>query len=139
MGFMDIIDTLNGFVWGTPLIVLLLGTGAIITIGSGFFQFAHFGWIMKNTFGSMTKKNSEGEGTISAFEAASIAVGGAVGAGNIGGVATAIAAGGLLMMEIMRRAGNDLRVFDWYIASPQKNPLLRPKTLSPFRIYSTIP
>ena len=30
--------------------------------------------------------------------------------------------GGLLMMEIMRRAGNDLRVFDWYIASPQKNP-----------------
>ncbi|MBR3035150.1 MAG: sodium:alanine symporter family protein, partial [Firmicutes bacterium] len=77
---MDIIDTLNGFVWGTPLIVLLLGTGALITIGSGFFQFAHFGWIMKNTFGSITKKNSEGEGTISAFEAASIAVGGAVGA-----------------------------------------------------------
>ena len=94
MGFMDIIDTLNGFVWGTPLIVLLLGTGAVITIGSGFFQFAHFGWIMKNTFGSITKKNGEGEGTISAFEAASIAVGGAVGAGNIGGVATAIAAGG---------------------------------------------
>ena len=94
MGFMDIIDTLNGFVWGMPLIVLLLGTGALITIGSGFFQFAHFGWIMKSTFGSITKKNENGEGTISAWEAASIAVGGAVGAGNISGVATALAAGG---------------------------------------------
>ena len=94
MGFMDIIDTLNGFVWGKPLIVLLLGTGALITIGSGFFQFAHFGWIMKSTFGSITKKNENGEGTISAWEAASIAVGGAVGAGNICGVATALAAGG---------------------------------------------
>ncbi len=94
MGFMDIIDAMVAFVWGTPLIVLLLGTGALITIGSGFFQFAHFGWIMKSTFGSITKKNENGEGTISAFEAASIAVGGAVGAGNISGVATALAAGG---------------------------------------------
>ncbi|MBR3643425.1 MAG: sodium:alanine symporter family protein [Parasporobacterium sp.] len=59
MGFMDIIDTLNGFVWGMPLIILLLGTGALITIGSGFFQFAHFGWIMKSTFGSITKKNEK--------------------------------------------------------------------------------
>ena len=94
MGFMDIIDAMVAFVWGPPLIILLLGTGALITIGSGFFQFAHFGWIMKSTFGSITKKNENGEGTISAWEAASIAVGGAVGAGNISGVATALAAGG---------------------------------------------
>lgn len=93
MGFMDIIDALNAVLWGTPLIVLLLGTGIFLTIGSGFFQFVHFGHIMKSTFGSITKK-SDGEGTISAFEAASIAVGGAVGAGNISGVATAVAVGG---------------------------------------------
>lgn len=94
MGFIDLVDTLNGFVWGTPLIVLLLGGGALLTIGSGFFQFAHFGWIMKSTFGSITKKNEGGTGTISAWEAATIAVGGAVGSGNISGVATAIAVGG---------------------------------------------
>ncbi|MCR4805015.1 MAG: sodium:alanine symporter family protein, partial [Clostridia bacterium] len=85
MGFIDLVDTLNGFVWGTPLIVLLLGGGALLTIGSGFFQFAHFGWIMKSTFGSITKKNEGGTGTISAWEAATIAVGGAVGSGNISG------------------------------------------------------
>ena len=94
MGFMDIIDAMVAFVWGMPLIILCLGTGALLTIGSGFFQFSHFGWIMKATFGSITKKNEGGEGSISAWEAASIAVGGAVGAGNISGVATALAAGG---------------------------------------------
>ncbi|MCQ2561411.1 MAG: sodium:alanine symporter family protein [Clostridia bacterium] len=95
MGFMDIIDALNAVLWGTPLIVLLLGTGILLTVGSGFFQFVHFGHIMKCTFGSLTKSNNkDGEGSISAFEAASIAVGGAVGAGNISGVATAVAVGG---------------------------------------------
>lgn len=94
MGFMDIIDTLNYYLWGMPLMVVLIGTGLILTLGSGFYQFAHFGWIMKSTFGSITKKNENGEGTISAWEAATIAVGGAVGAGNISGVATALATGG---------------------------------------------
>lgn len=94
MGFIDFVDAANGIIWGMPLMVLLLGTGILLTIGSGFFQFAHFGWIMKSTFGSITKKNEGGSGTISAWEAATIAVGGAVGAGNISGVATAIAAGG---------------------------------------------
>ncbi len=95
MGFFDFIDAANAIVWGPPLMIMLLGVGLILTLTTGFFQFRHFGWIMKRTFGEvMAQAKSEGEGTISAWEAASIAVGGAVGAGNIGGVASAIAIGG---------------------------------------------
>ena len=94
MGFFDFIDACNAIIWGPPLLIILLGTGAVLFIGSGFFQITHFGWIMKNTFGAITKKNEGGEGTVSAWEAATIAVGGAVGSGNVAGVATAVAAGG---------------------------------------------
>ncbi len=85
-----------GFLWGTPLIVLVLGSGALFTIGTGFFQFKNFGYFWKETFGSLFSKDQKdkGSGHVSAFEAAATAVGGAVGVGNIGGVATAIAVGG---------------------------------------------
>lgn len=50
---------------------------------------------MKKTFWKLTAKDAgEGEGLISPFEAISVAVGGSIGVGNIGGVATAIAVGG---------------------------------------------
>jgi len=94
MGFFDIIDKLVGLVWGPPLMIMLLGVGITLTVASGFFQFRHIGWIMKNTFGKMAQKAGTGEGTISPWEAVSVAVGGTVGAGNIGGVASAIAVGG---------------------------------------------
>lgn len=85
-----------GFLWGTPLIVLVLGSGALFTIGTGFFQFRHFGYFMKKTFGSLFDKSEHdaGSGHVSAFNAIATAIGGAVGVGNIGGVATAIAVGG---------------------------------------------
>lgn len=85
-----------GFLWGTPLIVLVLGSGALFTIGTGFFQFRHFGYVMKKTFGSLLSKEERdtGKGHVSPFTAIATAVGGAVGVGNIGGVATAIAVGG---------------------------------------------
>ncbi|HCU08162.1 MAG TPA: sodium:alanine symporter family protein, partial [Clostridiales bacterium] len=94
MGFFDFIDAANAVVWGPPLMILLLGVGLILTFTTGFFQFRHFGYIMKKTFGQMMSKAGDGEGTISPWEAVTVAVGGAVGAGNIGGVASAIAIGG---------------------------------------------
>lgn len=94
----QVLDAVVGFLWGTPLIVGILFTGAYLTIRSGFFQFAFFGHIMKKTFGTLLKgseKNGEeGKGILSPIEAVSTAIGGSVGVGNIGGVATAIAAGG---------------------------------------------
>ncbi|WZL73052.1 sodium:alanine symporter family protein [Clostridiaceae bacterium 35-E11] len=93
----QILDAIVGFLWGTPLIVGILFTGFYITIRSGFFQFAFFGHVMKNTFGKMLKGKDDGDGDkglLSPIEAVSTAIGGSVGVGNIGGVATAIATGG---------------------------------------------
>ena len=91
------LDWLNGILWGVPLIALMLLTGLYFTIRSGFFQFRHFGWILKHTVGTITQKNtkvSEDKKAISPFEAICTAVGGTVGFGNIAGVATAVASGG---------------------------------------------
>ena len=97
----EFLTKLDGFLWGLPLIVLMVVTGLYFTIRSGFFQFAHFGYIMKKTAGRLFEKKGEraaeedsGKGMISAFEAIATAVGGTVGFGNIAGVATAVAAGG---------------------------------------------
>lgn len=87
-------EKLNDFLWGPPLIILMLGAGFYFTARSGFFQFRHFHHIMKNTFGKMKDKGDSGEGILKPFEAICIAVGGTVGVSNIGGVATAIAVGG---------------------------------------------
>jgi AGCS family alanine or glycine:cation symporter len=94
---MAFLETLVGWLWGLPLIVTILGTGLYFTITTGFFQFAKFGHIWKETFGKLFKRHAgeEGaEGILSPFEAVSSAIGGSVGVGNIGGVATAIAVGG---------------------------------------------
>ncbi len=93
---MAFFEKLVGWLWGVPLIVTILGTGLYFTISTGFFQFAKFGHIMKKTFGDLLKRDSgEGKsGLLTSYEAISVAIGGSVGVGNIGGVATAIAVGG---------------------------------------------
>ena len=92
---MAFVEKLVGWIWGIPLIVIILGTGLYLTLSTGCFQFTKFGHILKNTFGNLIKKDKgTGEGLISPFQAISIAVGGTVGVGNIAGVATAIAVGG---------------------------------------------
>ena len=44
-------STINGFVWGIPMMVLILGVGVYLTVRCGFPQFRYFGHIMKNTIG----------------------------------------------------------------------------------------
>ena len=65
----NFLSTAVGFLWGTPLIVLVLGSGALFTIGTGFFQFRHFGYFCKETFGALFDKsqNEQGSGHVSAF------------------------------------------------------------------------
>lgn len=98
---MAFLNWLDGVLWGLPLIVLMVVTGLYFTVGSGAFQFVHFGHILKHTGGLIFKKEersgaSDGanKGMISSFQAICTAVGGTVGFGNIAGVATAVAAGG---------------------------------------------
>ena len=70
---------LDGVLWGLPLIVLMVATGLYFTIRSGFFQFRHFGWIMKRTAGQMFGSSNEAKqgenGMLTAFEAISTAIG----------------------------------------------------------------
>ena len=91
---MAIIKTISDLLWGMPLIVLILLAGIIFTVGSKFFQIAHLKHILKNTIGTLFSKKDNGKGMMKPLEVISIAVGGAVGVGNIGDVATAIAVGG---------------------------------------------
>ncbi len=82
----------QSFVWGPPLIVLLVGTGVYLTLllrGLQFRQLKHSLWL------ALIKRREEGaEGDISHFQALMTALAATVGTGNIVGVATAIAAGG---------------------------------------------
>ena len=47
---------LDGVLWGVPLIALMILTGLYFTVRSGFFQFRHFGWIMKRPGGILFQK-----------------------------------------------------------------------------------
>ena len=86
------ISTVSNIVWGIPTIVLILGTGILLTVRTKGLQFKKLGYALKLAFFSKEKNN--GEGDVSNFEALMIALAATVGTGNIVGVATAIVAGG---------------------------------------------
>ena len=54
----NINDTVNGIVWGVPALVLLIGTGILMTILTRFFQFRRFGHMWKNTIGGLFSNKS---------------------------------------------------------------------------------
>lgn len=91
----SVLEAIAGFLWGLPLLALITITGIYFTVISGAFQFRKFGHILKETFGKIFSKETEGSsGTLNPFQALTVAIGGSVGVANIAGVATAIAAGG---------------------------------------------
>lgn len=84
---------LNGYVWGTPMIVLLIGTGVLLTILTGAAQFRFLGRALREVLGKLTQPG-RGEGSVRPFQAVATALASTVGVGNIAGVATAIFLGG---------------------------------------------
>ena len=90
----NINDKINGFVWGIPMMVLILGVGVYLTVACGFPQFRHFVHIMKNTLGKIFEKKETKEGSVSPFKAMCTALAASIGTGNIAGVSGAIAIGG---------------------------------------------
>ena len=90
----DINDTINGFVWGIPMMILIMGVGVYLSIRCGFPQFRHFLHIMKNTLGKAFEKTDAKEGSVSPFKAMCTALAASIGTGNIAGVSGAIAIGG---------------------------------------------
>lgn len=93
MNFLTVIDN---FVWGPPMLIVLVGTGIFLTIRLGGPQFKHSSYAWKLIFSGMAKKDKseKNEGEITPFQALTATLSATVGNGNIAGVATAIAAGG---------------------------------------------
>lgn len=84
----------NDFVWGLPMLVLLIGAGILLAVRTRFAIYKNFKVVMKETFGSLFGKQEVEEGTITPFQAVSTAMAASVGTGNIAGVALAISVGG---------------------------------------------
>ena len=93
----DIVNKITGFIWGYPILFLLIGGGIILTGIIGGIQFRRFGFIMKRTLGSLFDKGEQEKkkaAGITPFQSFCVAIGGTIGTGNIVGVGAAIALGG---------------------------------------------
>lgn len=91
--FLQGIADFSAWLWGIPLITMLLASGLYMTFKLGFFQFRYFGYIVGQTFGSIFKK-PKGEGTVTPLQALTSALSSTIGAANIVGVPAAIMFGG---------------------------------------------
>lgn len=87
---LEFLTTVNSFVWGPPLMALLLGTGILLTIRLGLLQILKLPKALSLIF---TARNA-GNGDVNSFQALCTALAATVGTGNIVGVATAIKLGG---------------------------------------------
>ena len=90
MDLMNVLNKVDGLVWGPPLLILLVGTGILLTCRLKLLQIAKLPMALKLIF---TAKN-DGSGDVNSFGALCTALAATVGTGNIVGVATAIKAGG---------------------------------------------
>ncbi len=88
----DAIADFSSFIWGIPLLILLIGGGIYLLIRSQFLPFRFFGHAIQILRGKYD--NPEDAGEISHFQALTTALSATVGMGNIAGVAVAIALGG---------------------------------------------
>ncbi len=90
-------DTVNGLVWGIPMLTLIIATGIYMTVRTRFFQVRKAKHISDQTFFAIFRKKDvtkSGSKSLSQFQALSTALAATIGTGNIAGVATAIAIGG---------------------------------------------
>lgn len=88
----EILERINGFVWGIPALILILGVGLYLTVRTGFAQFGLFGRAWRDFIRKLRpQKNADGT---SSFRALCTALAATVGTGNLAGVAGAITIGG---------------------------------------------
>ena len=103
-GFVSTVErvngAVNGFVWGLPMLILLVGTGILMTILTRVFQVSHFRHWVRNTIGGIfkdkhvTAHTGKEDTQISQFQSLCTALAATIGTGNIAGVAAAILSGG---------------------------------------------
>ena len=93
-------SAVNNFVWGIPMLVLLVGTGILMTCLTKFFQLTHIGHWMKQTIGGIfgdkhvTAHTGSEDKSITQFQSLCTALAATIGTGNIVGVASALISGG---------------------------------------------
>lgn len=115
MNISKLIEQIDTYVWGVPLILLILCCGIWLTIRLGGLQLRRLGLALK----FMVKNEKGGEGEITSFGALCTALSATIGTGNIVGVATAISAGGpgaLLWMEIAALFGMATKYSEGFLA-----------------------
>lgn len=89
--FKEALESINAFMWGPPMLVLLSATGLFLTLGLKLLPIRKIGYGFQSLWQG---RQSEGEGDISAFNALMTSLSATIGTGNIAGVATALAIGG---------------------------------------------
>ena len=88
--FNKLLGAIDDFVWGVPLMVLIIAGGILLTLRLGGLQVRHLGKALR----FMVKNEQDGKGEVSSFGALCTALSATIGTGNIVGVATAVCAGG---------------------------------------------
>ena len=88
--FLPILNAIDSFLWGVPLITLLVGTGILLTIRLSLIQVVH----LPRALSLILRAKNKGAGDISSFKALCVALAATIGTGNIVGVATAVKVGG---------------------------------------------
>ena len=99
----QIISTVDDFVWGPVMLILLVGTGIFLTCRIGFATWRNLGYALSSVLSREARTTKRGSGDISPFAALMTALAATIGTGNIVGVATALVKGGpgaLIWMEI---------------------------------------
>ncbi len=90
----------NNFVWGIPMLILLVGTGILMTALTKVFQISHLRYWMKHTLGSIftdkhiTQHTKKEDQSITQFQSLCTALAATIGTGNIVGVSSALLFGG---------------------------------------------
>lgn len=94
-GITEFVSMINGFVWGTPMLVMILGVGLFLSVGLKLMPILKLGTGFKLLWsGRIPDKDKTKEGEISPFNALMTSLSATIGTGNIAGVATAIFIGG---------------------------------------------
>jgi AGCS family alanine or glycine:cation symporter len=94
MSFSELIKTIDSFVWGPVMLVLLVGTGIFLTVRTKFLPWRNLGYSIKSTLSRDARTTQRGTGDVSPFACLCTALAATIGTGNIAGVASALAAGG---------------------------------------------
>lgn len=103
------LQAIRDWVWGTPLLLLIVGSGVYFTLRLNFVQFRYLPYALRLAF---TRHDDRAEGDISHFQSLMTALAGTIGIGSIAGVATAMVAGGvgaLFWMVICALVGMAIR------------------------------